>query len=101
MELHDLAQTTDLLQKNWGLTPPTQLDWESLRAALRLQLEYMIADNFELLVQTMYRLDVDESKFGHALSLPTVADQAATLATIIVERELQRLETWRKYSGRI
>jgi hypothetical protein len=100
MEPQDLAQTTDLLQKNWGLTPPTQLDWESLREALRLQMAYMISNNFEFLVQTMYRLDVDESKFLQALSLPMVADQAATLATIIVDRELQRLETWRKYSGR-
>ncbi len=101
MELHDLVQTSDLLQKNWGLAPPSQLDWESLREALRLQLEYMIANNFEFLVQTMYRLDVDESKFRQALSLPIAADRAATLATIIVDRELQRLETWRKYSGHI
>jgi hypothetical protein len=98
MDAQDLASTASLLHKNWGLQPPTDLDWEALRAALYQQLRTMLSDDFERLVQAMYRLDVAESKFQAALSLPTLDERAAALANIVLARELQRVETWRKYS---
>ena len=59
----------------------------------------MLESDFERLVQTMYRLDVYESKFQAALRLPTVGERAVALATVVLERERQRLATWKKYSG--
>lgn len=98
MEHQDLEKTVGLLHKNWGLTPPAQLDWESLRVALQAQMRSMLTDDFERLVQAMYRLDVAEPLFHAALALPNLDERAASLATIVLARELQRLETWRKYS---
>lgn len=99
METEDINKTAELLLKNWGLTPPNELDWESLKQALTMQLDYLLRQDFERLVQSMYRLDVSEPKFQRALLLPTVEERASALATIVLERELQRLATWRKYSG--
>ena len=98
MENQDLEKTAGLLLKNWGMVAPDQLDWESLRRALVLQMRAMITQDFERLVQAMYRLDVAEPKFHLALSLPTVDERAVALAAVVLQRELQRLETWRKYS---
>ena len=99
METEDIDKAASLLQKNWDLLPPSDLDWESLLAALRVQMEHMLMNDFERLVQSMYRLDVAESRFQLALALPSVPERAAALATIVLDRELQRLATWRKYSG--
>ncbi len=98
METEDIRKTAQLLHKNWDLTTPSELDWESLREALRVQLLWMLECDFERLVQTMYRLDVFENKFQAALRLPTVGERAVALATIVLERERQRLATWKKYS---
>ena len=98
MEHQDLEKTVGLLHKNWGLTPPAQLDWDSLRAALHAQMLAMLSNDFERLVQAMYRLDIAEPLFHAALALPSLDERAASLATIVLARELQRLETWRKYS---
>lgn len=99
METEEVEKTALLLQKNWDMVVPAQLDWESLRAALETQLKYMLEQDFERLVQTMYRLDVVEAKFAAALNLPTVQARAIALAGIVIDRELQRLATWKKYSG--
>lgn len=98
-ETEDIAKAASLLHKNWDLATPEELDWDSLREALRVQLQWMLQSDFERLVQTMYRLDVAESKFQAALRLPTVAYRAEALATVVLERELLRLATWKKYSG--
>ena len=99
METEDIQKTAQLLHKNWDLATPSELDWESLREALRVQLLWMLESDFERLVQTMYRLDVFENKFQAALRLPTVGERAVALATIVLERERLRLATWKKYSG--
>jgi hypothetical protein len=99
METQDISKAARLLQKNWDLVPPPQLDWEGLRLALKQQLHHMLVADFERLVQTMYRLDVNEGKFLLALELITVEERAEALAHIVMERELQRLATWQKYSS--
>jgi hypothetical protein len=99
METEEVEKTALLLQKNWDVVVPAHLDWESLRVALETQLKYMLEQDFERLVQTMYRLDVAEAKFTAALNLPTVQARAIALAGIVIDRELQRLATWKKYSG--
>lgn len=98
MESEELQNAAGLLQKNWEMVPPLELDWESLRIALKIQLQHLMMSDFERLVQTMYRLDVSEAKFQMALGLPKLEDRAIALAKVVLERELQRLATWKKYN---
>lgn len=99
MEDQDIEGTARLLQKNWDLTPPVDMDWETLRQALVLQLGHMMAHDVERLVQSMYRLDVSEPKFHAAMALPTAEERAQALANVVLEREMLRVATWRKYSN--
>ncbi len=98
MEAIEIQKTTAWLQRNWDLKTAGVDSVELLLAALATQLRVMLNDNFEGLVQTMYRLDVAEKKFQAAIQLGNVADQAEALAKVVFERELQRLATWEKYS---
>jgi hypothetical protein len=105
MKQEDIDGMARMLQKNWGLAVHDSADavvnsWEILRIALTAQLKALLTNDFERLAQTMYRLDVFEAKFHAALLLPDVDARAAALADVVLERELLRLETWRKYSNR-
>jgi hypothetical protein len=60
----------------------------------------MLSDKLEALVQAMYRLDVAEPKFHAAMANGSIEDRASKLADVVLERELQRLATWKKYSGK-
>lgn len=99
MEAIELQKTTALLQRNWGIATTNVDSVELLLAALEAQLLSMLQDNFEGLVQTMYRLDVSEPKFHAAMTLKNAQAQAAELSKIVFARELQRLATWEKYSN--
>ena len=100
MEASEIQETAALLLRNWGVETHTPSSWQDLRMALQLQMEAMLSNDFERLVQTMYRLDVAELKFQAALKLRTIPLQAEALANIVLDRELQRLATWKKYSNR-
>lgn len=64
---------------------------------IRLRVNEMLDQNPELLFSYLYRLDVLEIKIKAALKDSTIpTDQA--LATLIWERQKQRLETRKKYS---
>lgn len=99
MDQHELLETTRLMQRQWGLPQQAQPDWEQLRAALCKRLAELLEDDFGGLVNAMYRLDIAESRFKEALSGGTTMQIASRLADIVLERELKRLETRRKYSN--
>ena len=97
MDTKSLQQTADILAKNWGLSTPSAPGMEGLKASLRLRILELLEDNFGGLVNAMYRIDVAESAFKAALnagSTDAVADQVTDL---VLQRELQRLETRRQY----
>jgi hypothetical protein len=98
MDKKELINTTRLVQRQWGLPEQSQPDWEQLRAALCLRLAELLEDDFGGLVNAMYRMDVPENKFKDALVGGTTSEIAERLADIVLNRELQRLATRRKYS---
>lgn len=57
----------------------------------------MMDENIELLMSYLYRLDVEESKINHALKMSNVILAPTALATLIWERQKQRLATKKKY----
>jgi len=62
--------------------------------AARSDLEYLINEliqkDFPLLVQWLYRIDVDERKLKLALEQHQQADASFILADMIIERQLQK-----------
>lgn len=95
-----LPELVAALSRNWGLDPKEDMAWSELESALAGALSELITRDFERLVQTMYRLDVDEGKFAAAMACSSVNEQASALGKIVLQRELQRLEFRKKYRQR-
>jgi len=91
---------------NHDLTPyeePTSLEYETLdQSTLEERLSLFIQDllehNFAKLTNMIYRHDLNEVKFNQALEKPSLKLQANAIARLVVERELQKVETRKKYS---
>lgn len=81
---------------------PLPKDYEMLgRAELKEMLQVFIADllehNFEKLCNMAYRHDIPEVLFNKALEESDLDKQAARIADLVIDRELQKVESRRAY----
>lgn len=75
---------------------------EELKSRLSLFIQELLETNFEKLCNMIYRHDVDESKFNEALQSGDISGQAERIADLVIDRELQKVETrkaYRKYKA--
>lgn len=94
----DWPLTTELIVRDFGLTslPPSPTEEDLLRL-LADQIAGMISFNLELLLSTLYRLDVSEEKVNHALSPHCPEPANVALARLVLQRQLQRVRSKREY----
>jgi hypothetical protein len=99
----DAKQVVRLLSKDLRLeddhfnSVPSSL--EGIREKLKWIIEHLLQNDFERLLNAMYRLDIDESKFKSVISGTYGNDVAGKLAEIVIERELKKIETRKRYRG--
>jgi len=94
-----------ILKNNDQIIPygdPAPGDYEVLtREEIKTHLTTYIADliehNFEKLCNMVYRHDVSEHKFHQALQSDNINQQAENVAELVIERELQKVETRKAY----
>lgn len=61
-------------------------------------LQQLINNNFEQLVNLLYRLDVNEKKLKYILANANGEDAATIIANLIIERQLQKIESRRLFA---
>lgn len=66
---------------------------EQFRAWLAKQIAYQMETNMESFLQALYRLDISEKKAMLALSNQTELPPALALADLVIEREIQKINT--------
>ncbi len=79
-----------------SLSPSVVLTEDDLRKELTRAVAYLIDKDFEKLMQILYRIDVSEIKVKQAFGLEQ--DVAGEIASLIIERERQKVITRAKYS---
>lgn len=95
----DLITAGQLIAKDFDLTVTEQGDaynLEKLRQWLAREITILMDRDFQRLLNILYRIDVSEQKTSLALN---EADPAYALAGLIIERELQKVETRKKYKN--
>ena len=70
---------------------------EELKLRLQEFIGYHLEADFEKLCHIIYRHDVSEEKFNEALQGDNIYEQAGKIADLVIERELQKVETRRTY----
>jgi len=74
------------------------LDRSTLEEQLTLFIKDLLERDFNKLTNMIYRHDVNEAKFNLALLQSSLPLQARAIAKLVIERELQKIETRKKYS---
>jgi hypothetical protein len=68
-----------------------------LREKVKSVIDHLLQSDFEKLLHIMYRLDIDESLFKAVVSGTYGNDVSGKLADIVLERELKKMETRKRY----
>lgn len=98
-ERQHIPELSKALAAKWDMEINEDSTLRGLEEILAKRLAELLDHDFERLVQAMYRLDVDESKFELAISRSSVKERATALAQLVLQREIQRLEFRKKYQG--
>lgn len=100
MNNNDIAEVSVLIRKDLSLDNDAlalQPTMEEFKEKLIQIIRYFLDKEFERLLQAMYRIDINENKLKIALASDPPENVASTIADLIIERELQKVETRRKY----
>lgn len=95
----DNRPLTDLLQKDLGLQLSPQKGLDEIRKALTAHINDLINNDFDKLVSTLYRIDVNENKIRHLLDQQQGENAAGLIAGLVLERQLQKIRSRQEYSG--
>lgn len=91
---NNTEQVRALIVKDFELeNVEEQLTEEELFDLLADQIAYMIEHQLEMLMSLMYRLDIDEKKVHFALSPYSPEPANIGIATLVLERQKQRVFT--------
>ena len=101
MNTPDRSHLTELqhaVVQSWNLTAAGD-DWEALRRSVARRVQFLLKHDFQRLLSGLYLLDVSEARVQEACRGP-LAESAERIADLILERELQKLESRRRYASR-
>ena len=71
---------------------------EKIREKLIVLLNELINKDFHSFIQLLYRIDVNEKKIRLYLNQKKNEDSASVIANLIIERQLQKIESRKKFS---
>jgi len=71
-----------------------------LQQKLTIFINDLILNDFQKLISILYKVDVDEKKLKRILKENIGTDAAEIIATLVIERELQKIETRRQFGGK-
>ena len=73
---------------------------EELHSRLASRINELISDDFQKLINLLYRIDVNEKKLKTLLAENTHTDAGAIIATLVIERQLEKIKSRQQFSKR-
>lgn len=96
----DIKTASSLIIKDFNLENDALPELSSiadLRIALVKIINYLLNKDLERLLLAMYRIDIAENKVKTVLATSDPESISSELADLIIQRELQKVETRKKY----
>ena len=78
-------------------TSLTTQQTEAIQQQLEVWINDLIQNDFERLVQLLYRMDVSEKKVKQLLSSHPQTDAATIISQLMIERQLQKVKTRQQF----
>ncbi|MTI19647.1 hypothetical protein E1176_01295 [Fulvivirga sp. RKSG066] len=97
----DIILTQELIKKDLALDselPDLASDLEDLKKKLTPIINHLLDHDLNRLLTALYRIDVSEAKVKKVIASAKPEIIGDTIAQLIIDRELQKVETRRKYS---
>ena len=70
---------------------------EEFRKYLTEKMKDMLDNNYNLLIDTLYRIDISERKIGELFSSKNKESVPGKLADLIIERQIEKIDYRRRY----
>ena len=81
-----------------SLIPNTDFErLEEFRKYLTERMKDMLDNNYNLLINTLYRIDISEKKLGELFSSKNKESIPGKLADLIIERQIEKIDYRRRY----
>jgi hypothetical protein len=90
--MNELLQIKEQLEKEAGIALPE--DWKQTFIAY---INHLADTDLEKLLYLLYRIDVNENKIKQLLEGKSGNDAGALIAQAIIERQLEKVESRKKY----
>ena len=93
METGLIALINKQVQTEFG----EEVSLHDLHKKLAIFINDLIENDFQRLIDVLYKVDVDENKLKQTLQKEATKNAADTIATLIIEREVQKLQSRKEF----
>lgn len=87
-----------LLNKELAIDIAGKRSYDEIHAQLADYLNNLVRNDFDKLISYLYRIDVNEQKLKNLLQQNPQEDAGNIIATLIIERQEQKIKTRRQFS---
>lgn len=91
-------QVYDIISGSFELEKVNEITIEQIQKVLTARIREMLDKNLEKLLHILYRIDVSQKKTDKIFNSPFKDEIAENLAAAVIERQLEKIETRKKYS---
>jgi hypothetical protein len=89
-----------IINHDLDLAIPVTSDDTELHALLAEHINHLVQKDFQRLINLLYRLDISETRLRTLLEQATDHDAGDIIASLIIERQLQKIKSRREFSQR-
>lgn len=86
-------QLIEHINNNFDLAIPPTSSREELYRSLAEYINHLIQNDFQKLVQLLYRIDVNETKLKQLMKDNPDKDAAPIISNLIIERQIQKIKS--------
>src|SRR5258706_5157720 len=98
--MQENQELINAVKHDFSIILPEHAGMDQLHAALSAYINHLIVNNFTQLINILYRLDVSEKKLQQWLLENTAEDAGKIIADLIIERQLQKIESRNQFRQR-
>lgn len=92
-----MSEELQLINRHLASLDPEDQNYQEILNQLTPLVNHLLDNDLQTLMQLLYRIDVSEEKFKQALAFSEPQEMGEKVARLILDRQLKKIETRRRY----